>query len=149
MPVANVKSSWTSGKLVFQDKSTGTTLLTLDGPNTTVSLGATATLQSPFSVASASGAVSVKSGTLYVTKAGVAALTIADPTATTDDGKTLTVISTTAQAHTLDNSAGSGFNAGGAGSDIGTFGGAAGDNIVITAYQGKWYVVSKVNVTLG
>ena len=75
-------------------------------------------------------------------------MTIADPTATTHDGLTLTFISTTAQAHTLSNAAGSGFNAGGAASDIGTFGGAIGDNIVITAYQGKWLVVSKTNVTL-
>lgn len=104
--------------------------------------------QQPFAAASASGAVTLKSGIVYVTKAGVAALTIADPTATTDDGKVLTVISTTANAHTLSNAAGSGFNGGGAGSDVGTFGGAKGDGITLTAYQGVWYVVSKTNVTL-
>lgn len=107
----------------------------------------------PYSAASASGAITQKSGTVFITKAGVAAMTIADPTsgapeAGGDDGKVLAVISTTANAHTLDNSAGSGFNAGGAGSDVGTFGGAKGDNIVIQAYGGKWYVVSKTNVTL-
>ena len=99
---------------------------------------------------SANGAVSIPTAntTYYITKAGVAAMTLVDPTATTHDGLTLTFISTTAQAHTLSNAAGSGFNAGGAASDIGTFGGAIGDNIVITAYQGKWLVVSKTNVTL-
>mgnify|MGYP006921363240 FL=1 len=98
----------------------------------------------------ANGAVSIPTAntTYYITKAGVAAMTLVDPTATTHDGLTLTFISTTAQAHTLSNAAGSGFNAGGAASDIGTFGGAIGDNIVITAYQGKWLVVSKTNVTL-
>lgn len=98
----------------------------------------------------ANGAVSIPTAntTYYITKAGVAAMTLVDPTATTHDGLTLTFISTTAQAHTLSNAAGSGFNAGGAASDIGTFGGAIGDNIVITAYQGKWLVVSKTNVTI-
>lgn len=98
----------------------------------------------------ADGAISVPSGnvTYMITKAGVAAMTLVNPTATTHDGLRLTFMATTANAHTLDNSAGAGFNDGGAGSDVGTFGGAKGDNIVIEAYQGKWYVVSKVNVTL-
>lgn len=99
----------------------------------------------------ADGAIAVPSRdtTYIITKAGVAAMTIVDPTATTHDGLTLTFIAGTANAHTLDNSAGSGFNAAGAGSDVGTFGGAKGDNIVIVAYGGDWFVKSKVNVTLG
>lgn len=100
-------------------------------------------------VASANGAVTIKSGVVYVTKAGVAALTISDPVATTDDGKSVTIISTTANAHTLSNAAGSGFNGGGAGTDVGTFGGAKGDGMRITAYQGVWYVEYLRNVTLG
>lgn len=99
---------------------------------------------------SADGAITIPSGdtAYYITKAGVAAMTIANPTATTHDGLKLEFISTTANAHTLSNAAGAGFNGGGAASDIGTYGGAKGDNIVIEAYQGVWYVVSKVNVTL-
>lgn len=95
----------------------------------------------------ASGAVVIKPSTVLITKAGVAALTIADP-ATNQDGLEMQFISTTAQAHTLDNSAGSGFNAGGAASDVGTFGGAKGDNIRIVAAGGKWLVLNKTNVTL-
>ena len=148
MPVANVKSSWSGGKLVFEDKASGTALLTLDGPNAAVTVGASASLTEPFAVASADGAVTLKSGTVYITKGSAAALTIADPTATTDDGKTLTVVATTAHAHTLSNAAGSGFNAGGASVDVGTFGGAKGDCITITAYQGDWYVTNSINVTL-
>lgn len=102
-----------------------------------------------FSVASADGAITQKEGTVFITKGSAAALTIADPTATTDDNKRLLVIATTAFAHTLSNAAGSGFNVGGAATDVGTFGGAKGDNIELIAYQGKWYVVGKVNVTLG
>lgn len=99
---------------------------------------------------SADGAISIPitNTTYYATKAGVAAMTIVNPTATTHDGLRLTFVATTANANTLSNAAGAGFNNGGAASDIGTFGGAVGDNIVIEAYQGKWYVVSKTNVTL-
>ena len=103
----------------------------------------------PTQIASADGAVIIKYGTVIITKAGVAVLTLANPTATVDDFKELQVISATANAHTLSNAAGAGFNAGGAATDVGTFGGAKGDNIFLVAYQGVWYVLSKVNVTLG
>lgn len=98
-------------------------------------------------VASASGAITQKDGVLFITKAGVAAMTIADPTAGADDGKRLAIVSTTANAHTV-TYATTGFNAGTTGTDVGTFGGAKGDNLVIRAYGGVWYVESKVNVTL-
>lgn len=96
----------------------------------------------------ADGAIAIPPGdtTYFVTKAGVAAMTIAAPTITTHDGIRLTFISTTAQAHTLD-MASSGINAGSG--DIGTFGGAIGDGVTIVAYQEHWYEVpgSNVNVT--
>lgn len=96
-----------------------------------------------------SGAVVIKESTVVITKAGVAALTIADPTTGVHDGLEMTFISSTAQAHTLSNAAGSGFNSGGAGTDVGTFGGAIGDGITIIAYAGKWLVKDKTNCTLG
>lgn len=104
----------------------------------------------PVGAFSSNGAVSIPSysADYFVTKAGVCALTIADPTSGTHDGVELTFISTTAQAHTLSNAAGSGFNNGGSAKDIGTFGGAIGDRITIVAYQGKWYVKDSLNVTL-
>lgn len=100
---------------------------------------------------SANGAVTVPAynQVILLTKAGVLAATLVDPTATTHDGVELTFIATTANAHTLSNAAGSGFNGGGAASDVGTFGGAIGDFIKVVAYQGKWYVTAKTNVTLG
>ncbi len=97
----------------------------------------------------ANGAVTLKDGCVFITKGTAAALTLADPTSVTDDGKELTILSTTAAVHTLSNAAGSGFNAGGAGSDIGTFGGAVGDGITLRAYGGKWLITSKTNVSLG
>ncbi len=96
----------------------------------------------------ADGAIAIPPGdtTYFITKAGVAAMTLAAPTATTHDGIRLTFISTTAQMHTLD-MASSGINAGSA--DIGTFGGAIGDGVTIVAYQAHWYEVpgSNANVT--
>ncbi len=101
----------------------------------------------PSQVLSADGAITIKQGVVVITKASACAATIADPTATTDDFKTLTIISATAQAHTV-TYATTGFNAGGSGTDVGTFGGAKGDGLVIVAYQGVWYIQSKTNVTL-
>lgn len=95
-----------------------------------------------------SGAITIKSGVVILNKAGVIAATLADPTATTDDGKVLRIYSITAQAHTVDNSAGSGYNGGGAGADVGTFGGAIADHFTLLAWQGVWYVLDNVNVTL-
>ena len=96
------------------------------------------------------GAVTIPaySQTIYFTKAGVCAATIVDPTATTHDGVRLTFVNTTANANTIDNSAGSGFNQGGAGSDVATSAAAIGDYLIIEAYQAKWYVVGNSGFTL-
>lgn len=111
-------------------------------------LDASVSTVSPVLTVTADGAVAIPSvnTTYYCTKAGVAAMTLADPTATTHDGLRLTFIATTANANTLTNT--TGFGAGGGSLDVATFGGAIGDNIVIEAYQAKWYVVSTRNVTL-
>jgi len=98
-------------------------------------------------LASADGAIALKAGVVLITKGSVAALTIAAPTATTDDGKILNIIATTAHAHTVTN-ASPGFNGAGASGDVATFGGAVGDNLVLVAYNAVWYVISKVNVTI-
>lgn len=107
-----------------------------------------------FAAVTADGAITITAATktYFITKAGVAAMTIVDPTATTHDGVALTFIATTANAHTLSNAAGSGFfSSGGATKDVATFGGAIGDGLAIIAYQGKWYLDPRgvTNVTLG
>lgn len=105
------------------------------------------TARRPVITVTADGAITVPNGdtSYYITKAGVAAMTLVDPTADTHDGLRLTFISTTAQAHTLDLV--TGINGGAA--DVGTFGGAAGDGVTIEAYQGAWYEVpgNNANVT--
>ena len=101
----------------------------------------------------ASGAIAVPTvnKTFFITKSSAgAAMTIVNPTATTHDGLRLTFMSTTAQAHSLDNSAGAGFfSSGGSSKDVATWGGAIGDCLIIEAYQGKWYIISSTNITLG
>jgi hypothetical protein len=93
------------------------------------------------------GAVTIAHGTVYLNKAGAIAATIDDPP-TNMNGARLLVISETAQAHTLSNAAGSGFNGGGAASDVGTYGGAIADLIELTAKDGVWFVTNNTNVTL-
>ena len=102
-----------------------------------------------FEVASANGAISIPDRgdkTVFVTKAGVCAMTLAAPTATTHDGVRVTFVSTTAQAHTV-TVATAGMNDLASSGDDGTFGGAKGDGLALVAYQGDWFVVSNINVT--
>lgn len=97
-------------------------------------------------VYSANGAITLKQGTAFLTKAGVGVMTLASPTAGVDDGKVLRIMSSTAQAHTVTCTAG--FNNGGTASDVATFGGAIGDGMVVVAYNGVWHVQVLRNVTL-
>ena len=101
----------------------------------------------PFLVASADGAISIAHGVVYITKGSAAALTLANPPLNMD-GAVLRIVATTAHAHTVTNT--SGFNGGSTASDVATFGGARGDSMTITAYQGVWYTAGGLrNVTLG
>lgn len=94
----------------------------------------------------ASGAVPVRPGADYViTKAGVAALTLAAPTAGSDDGVTISIISSTAFAHTL---TATGLLATGSASvNLATFAAFAGAGLSLKAYQGKWLVTASVGIT--
>lgn len=80
---------------------------------------------------------------VMLTKAGVNAMTLAAPTATTHDGWIVEIIATTANAHTVTCPAGKL-----GGSAVGTFGGAIGDRLILEAVQGVWCVNLNVNVTL-
>lgn len=108
--------------------------------------GAVGTLRRPIEVASENGAVASIDGAVHITKAGVCALTLAAPSAALD-GLEIEFISETAQAHTV-TQASPGFNGGGAGSDVATFGGAVGDGFKVRARNGIWWVVDKTNVTV-
>jgi hypothetical protein len=97
--------------------------------------------QTTVELAAADGAVaSVAGGIVRITKAGVCALTLAAPVT---DGIMLIVTSNTAHAHTLTVTGG----AGGAGQDVGTFGGAINDSCTLVTAGLAWHVVSTRNVT--
>ncbi len=95
-----------------------------------------------------SGALTIQPGMAFLTKAGVDVMTLAAPTDVTHDGLMMTIVATTANAHTVTQTT-PGFNGGGSASDVATFGGAIGDNLQVVAYGGVWHIVNKTNVTLG
>ena len=95
---------------------------------------------------SADGAIDPHTSKTYVvTKASAAALTLAAPTATTDDGVEITVTSNTAYAHAI--TATGLFQCGTVKTDVGTFAAFAGSGVRLIAYQGKWNVLANVVVT--
>lgn len=132
-------------------QTTGT--LQVDGAATLASAAITGALTAAtvatkrvVAAASADGAVAVGDKDVFITKAGVCAMTLASPTATTHDGVIMRFVAATANAHTLTITAG--FNGGGASKDVATFGGAVGDTVAVEAYQGVWYILNSTNITL-
>lgn len=96
-----------------------------------------------------SGAIAVKEGTAFITKAGVAAMTLALPTAGLpsaggDDGRELTIIDTTGHAHTVTTPV-SGINGA---SHIATFGGTTGQFGTFISYNGGWFLAASNGITL-
>jgi hypothetical protein len=74
-------------------------------------------------------------------------MTLAAPTATTDDGKVITVTSNTANGHTI--TATGLFHSGvSAAVNLATFSAFAGATIILMAYQGKWQVLSLNGVVM-
>ena len=98
-----------------------------------------------------SGAIDVsllkaRKTTIVLTKAGVAAMTLAAPSKA-QDGIEVTILSATANAHTVTYTAG--FYADTTSSDVATFAAKAGASMTIVARGGTWGVVALANVTLG
>ena len=96
----------------------------------------------------ADGAINVKNGVCVISKTvpGVLNATLADPVATTDDYKRLTIINGTAHASTVTSA--SAFGNGGGGEDVCTFSATVGDTLNLMAYQGKWYVMGSHQGTI-
>lgn len=92
------------------------------------------------------GAITIQNATVVASKGSAAALTLAAPTAGTHDGIQVRVVAISAQAHVITGSV-DGFNAKGA-SGTATFGGAIGDSVTFVAYNGHWYSLAKINVTI-
>jgi len=86
-------------------------------------------------------------GRYVITKAGVAAMTLAAPVAGRDDGLEIYIGSTTANAHTVTCPAGT-FQAGVANNTVATFPAQAGAGIMLMAFNGKWVVRSIVGAVV-
>jgi hypothetical protein len=98
----------------------------------------------------ASGAIAIKEGTVVLDAGSALAMTLVAPTAGApsaggDDGKELTIITRTAQAHTVTTPA----NALNTNKHIATWTAAIGNAITFIAYNGVWYasLVSGVTIT--
>lgn len=81
-------------------------------------------------------------GSVFIATAGIDAATLATPTVTTDDGKTLTVVDTTGHAHTITTAAGKIAPA----HSIVTFNGTVGSFVILRAFQGLWYPLASSGV---
>lgn len=115
-------------------------------------------VQSPVNASGSTDALPVASADVFVTTAGVDAMTLATPSAglypagvpdsmspdVRDDGKRLLVYDTTGNAHTITTAA----NKINGNKHIATFGGTIGDFIVLEAFNGIWYVLSSNGITL-
>lgn len=133
------------GDLIVVGNTLYVVLTNAAGTATFTSFTATGAGQ-PATAITANGAVGPHaSGQYAITKAGVAALTLAAPTATTDDGVTITLFSTTANAHTL--TATGILNNGSTSVNVATFAAHPGASITLVAYQAAWYVIAQVNIT--
>jgi len=108
-----------------------------------------ASISSAVTAYSADGAITKASGVALLTKAGVGAYTLALPTATTQDGMTIVLTSTTANAHVV--TCANGFWAGETGGpfDKVTLAAFPGSSATLVAYQALWYVVSDQIATVG
>ena len=92
------------------------------------------------------GALTIQSGTQLIGSAGALAMTLVAPDKYMD-GVVMVLQASTAQAHTVTYIPG--FLGTGAASDVATFGGAIGDQLVIYATNGAWRPLTVRNVTFG
>jgi hypothetical protein len=93
--------------------------------------------QAPTQNLAASGAIDPRGGDVVITKAGVAALTLAAPTSGVDDGLKLNVYSNTANAHTI-TCPGTNFTVPAGSKTVATFPANAGVKQSYMAFGGQW-----------
>lgn len=91
------------------------------------------------------GAIAVQPGISFIGSAGALAMTLVDPTVQ-QNGMIMTILASTAQAHTVTNT--TGFGGGTTARDVCTFGGAINDGLTIIAFNAVWWVINTRNCTL-
>lgn len=107
----------------------------------------TGVTQETVTLAAVDGAISVKQGVVMITKATAAALTLAAPTAGTDDGKILRIVAAAAAAHTVTQTT-PGYNGASTSGDVATYGVAVGNAMELVAYNGVWHAINLTGVTI-
>lgn len=154
--VVNIDQTWvglggTSAMITAAVNGTKVSIVDVRGafPSTFVWNGtgfqqAVQVLNTPVALSASGAIVPGVSGYYVVTKAGVAALTIAAPVAG-DAGKIITITSRTANAHTL---TGTGIlNTGSANVNVATFAAFAGAGLTLIADNLKWNVLYSTGIT--
>jgi hypothetical protein len=97
--------------------------------------------KSTITPALANGAVAIANGTVVFTKAGVAAMTLAAPTAA-QEGTTIVFTSRTAHAHTVTATGLIENGVTGGSKNLATFAAFAGASLTLQAINLKWHVIS-------
>lgn len=101
-------------------------------------------------VKAADGAIASTQGAVAITKGTAAALTMAAPAAglpgaAGNDGQIVRIVSTTAAAHVVTFPSG---KINGGTHVTATFGAAIGNSLTLIAYQGVWYTLGNIGVTI-
>lgn len=104
-------------------------------------------VQNAVTLAAANGAISIVSGSVVLTKAGVAAMTLAAPTAA-QNGTIINVTSATANAHTVTATGLIDDGVTGGSKTTATFAAFAGASMTLMAYEGKWHTLALKAVTI-
>lgn len=102
--------------------------------------------QNVYETVTADGAITVAPGIHYLSKAGVLAATLGDPTSATPEGSTITIISLSAYAHTVTHTAG--FTGGTTASDVATFTNAVGNQMTVMNVGGVWRPIDLSGVAI-
>lgn len=109
-------------------------------------LGSSGDIKTLATLSGSSDAVDPNTAANYVvTTAGVDSMTLAAPTAGTDDGKVIRITSAGAHAHTL--TATGLLQTGSASVNVATFAASAGAGLTLMAYNAKWQVLSQIGIT--
>ena len=120
---------------------TNLTDLTVD----TLTLG-TLPMTNEVEALTADNAITIKQGMATLDKTSPLLATLANPIATTDDYKRLTIVSLSAQAHKI--TVTGGYGGAGTGEDVATFTAAIGACLDLIAFQGLWYVSGQYLTTI-
>jgi len=102
---------------------------------------------SKIQLAAVDGAITIEAATVVFTKAGIAAMTLAAPSAA-QNGLTINFTSATANAHTVTATGLLQDGVTGGAKDVAAFEAFAGASLTLMAYEAKWHVISKNACTI-